>query len=99
MVGRLRSATMSGVNGRQYIANLNAVPSSHDLALQQQESFNLDDELAKFTNTEFYDYDMAETVDATPMTYDAALEERARRENATAHRHNPEGVDCLDGMS
>ncbi|KAI9852870.1 MAG: hypothetical protein M1838_004429 [Thelocarpon superellum] len=46
---------MSGAANRPYIADLNAIPTPQELALQQQETFNLDDELAKFTNTEFFD--------------------------------------------
>ncbi|KAI9829091.1 MAG: hypothetical protein M1832_000114 [Thelocarpon impressellum] len=90
---------MTGLGGRQYIANLNTIPSAHDLAVQQQqERFDLEDELAKFTNTEFFDYDMGENVDqgASVVTYDAALEERARRENAASHHHLG-GVDYLSG--
>ena len=54
---------MSGYHGRrapnfaQYLEDLNAIPSPYDQALQQQESYNLDAELALFTNTEFFDFD------------------------------------------
>lgn len=57
---------MSGDNGRrfpnfsQYLDDLNTIPSPYDQALQQQQqqdSFNLDAELALFTNTEFFDFD------------------------------------------
>lgn len=55
---------MSGYNGRrapnfsQYLEDLNAIPSPYDQALQQQQdSFNLDAELALFTNAEFLDFD------------------------------------------
>ena len=62
---------MSGFNGRrpsnvsQYVANLNAIPSAHDVALQQQqqqEGFSLDDDLAMFTNTEFFDFDLGDSM-------------------------------------
>ncbi|KAJ5653419.1 hypothetical protein N7490_000422 [Penicillium lividum] len=56
---------MAGYNGRrapnfsQYLDDLNAIPSAYDQALQQQQqnTFNVDDELALFTNTEFFDFD------------------------------------------
>ncbi|CAK38542.1 uncharacterized protein An04g00850, partial [Aspergillus niger] len=56
---------MSGFNGRrapnfsQYLDDLNAIPSPYDQALQQQhqDSYNLEDELSLFTNTEFFDFD------------------------------------------
>ena len=58
---------MAGYNGRrapnfsQYLDDLNAIPSPYDQALQQQQqqqnTFNLDNELALFTNAEFFDFD------------------------------------------
>ncbi|CAG8918200.1 unnamed protein product [Penicillium salamii] len=57
---------MANYNGRrapnfsQYIDDLNAIPSPYDQALQQQQQqtpYNLDTELALFTNTEFFDFD------------------------------------------
>jgi hypothetical protein len=57
---------MAAYNGRrapnfsQYLDDLNAIPSPYDQALQQQQqhtTLNLDEELALFTNTEFFDFD------------------------------------------
>ncbi|KAJ6164255.1 hypothetical protein N7470_002927 [Penicillium chermesinum] len=58
---------MAGYNGRrapnfaQYLDDLNQIPSPYDQALQQQQnqqnSFNVDQELAIFTNAEFFDFD------------------------------------------
>lgn len=57
---------MAEYNGRrapnfaQYLDDLNAIPSPYDQALQQQQrqtTLNLDEELALFTNTEFFDFD------------------------------------------
>lgn len=47
-------------NFSQYLDDLNTIPSPYDQALQQQQqqdSFNIDDELALFTNAEFFDFD------------------------------------------
>ncbi|OKL59050.1 hypothetical protein UA08_05747 [Talaromyces atroroseus] len=54
----------SGYGGRrapnfaQYLEDLNAIPSPYDQSLQQQQtdSYNIDAELALFTNTEFLDF-------------------------------------------
>lgn len=46
----------TGPNVSEYIANLNAIPSE----LPNDDDFNLDDSLAMFTNTQFYDFDAAE---------------------------------------
>jgi hypothetical protein len=57
---------MANFNGRrapnfaQYLDDLNAIPSPYDQAVQQRQqenTFNLDEELALFTNTEFFDFD------------------------------------------
>ncbi|KAJ5176364.1 uncharacterized protein N7482_002241 [Penicillium canariense] len=57
---------MANFNGRrapnfsEYLDDLNAIPSPYDEAVQQrqqQNAFNLDEELALFTNTEFFDFD------------------------------------------
>ncbi|KAI2785691.1 Regulatory protein cys-3 [Penicillium oxalicum] len=47
-------------NFSQYLDDLNAIPSPYDQAVQQRQqenTFNLDEELALFTNTEFFDFD------------------------------------------
>lgn len=46
-----------GPNVSEYIANLNAIPTPQDLHNSNQDTYNVDDELAMFTNTEFYDID------------------------------------------
>ncbi len=81
---------MSAFNGRrvsnvsQYVANLNAIPSAHDAALQQQEGFSLEDDLAMFTNTEFFDFDLGDTAVAAPV--------------APSH-DEAKGLDFLNGRS
>ena len=95
-------AAMNGYKARKapnvshYLANLNAIPSAHDVATQQDE-FNIEDELAQFTNTEFLDFD-AEGMMEQPMPpeYDPSLEEKARRENAAAHNKiSGKGMDLV----
>lgn len=51
----------TGPNVSEYIANLNAIPSAADLP--NDEEFNLDADLAMFTNTQFFDYDLGEDTD------------------------------------
>ena len=98
---------MSAFNGRrapnvsQYIATLNTLPSAHQLASQrqqqqqqQQEAFGLEDDLALFTNAQFFDFDMGEN--HVPVDYDPEHEIRARRENAAAHKHGVKGLDFLN---
>ena len=63
---------MSQYNGRrapnvsQYIANLNTIPSAADVAGQQDFANFVDDDLAMFTNTQFFDFDMNEPVPEMP---------------------------------
>lgn len=99
-------AAMEGYKGRKapnvssYLANLNALPSAHDVASQQQEDFSFDDELAQFTNAEFLDQDVGDYLEQQPMPeYGPALEEKARRENAVANNEIAgRGMDFITGM-
>lgn len=98
--------TMNNFNGRrapnvsQYVANLNTIPSAHDMAAKQQDDYGLEDDLALFTNTEFYDFDLGENIQqAPPVDYDPTLEERARRGQAGAHKNNAKSMDFVNGMS
>lgn len=50
-------------NVSEYIANLNTIPTPHELDLASQENFNLDDDLAMFTNTQFFDFDLGQDAD------------------------------------
>lgn len=52
-------------NVSEFIANLNAIPSAQDLAAQQD--FNFDDDLAMFTNTTFFDFDLGHSADLQPQ--------------------------------
>ena len=72
----------------QYLADLNTIPSPTDSANQQQESYSYDDDLALFTNAEFFDFDLEQQ---PPVPFDAATEERIRRENASAKASNGNG--------
>jgi len=49
-----------GPNVSEYIANLNAIPTPQELS--NQDSF-VDDDLALFTNTQFFDFDLGQDVD------------------------------------
>ena len=98
-------ATMDGYKGRKapnvshYLANLNALPSAHDMATQQQEDFNIDDELAQFTNTEFLDFDAGDLLEQPMPEYDPSVEEKARRENTVANNEiGGKGMDFVTGM-
>ena len=83
-------------NVSHFLANLNTLPSAHEVATQQQDDFNIEEELAQFTNTEFLDFDAGEL----PMPeYDPGLEEKARREIAAANNKiSGKGMDLVAGM-
>jgi len=95
----------------QYVANLNTIPSAQDTASRNQVPLEIENDLALFTNTEFFDFDLGEVPDLTePVDYDPAMEERARRQNASAYnRHlnsnntntnnnSSKSVDFMNGM-
>jgi hypothetical protein len=58
-----------GPNVSEYIANLNAIPSAQDMASQNQDNFHLDDDLAMFTNTQFFDFDLGQDADLQPTSF------------------------------
>lgn len=78
-------------NGRKannifsHIDNLNTLPSDYDLAMpSQQNAFDLEADMAMFTNTQFFDFDLGESKNAnsfgttfqqppTPSTLDSSL--------------------------
>ena len=55
-----------GPNVSEYIANLNAIPTAQDLQNSNADNFNLDDDLAMFTNTQFFDFDLGQDADLPP---------------------------------
>jgi hypothetical protein len=59
-----------GPNVSEFIANLNAIPSAQDMAAGQGQDFNLDDDLAMFTNTQFFDFDLGQDADLQPSNFD-----------------------------
>lgn len=97
-------AAMDGYKARKapnvphYLANLNALPSAHDLATQQDE-FNIEDELAQFTNTEFLDFDAEGLLEQPMPEYDPSREDKARRENAAANNKiSGKRLELVTGM-
>ena len=55
-------------NMSEYIAQLNSIPSAQDL--ESSNNFNLDDDLAIFTNTQFFDFDLGQDADLQPGNFD-----------------------------
>ncbi|KAL8903960.1 MAG: hypothetical protein Q9171_007218 [Xanthocarpia ochracea] len=58
-----------GPNVSQYLSNLNPLPSEHELATQQPVAFDFNNDLAAFTNTEFYDFDQGESTYPSSIDY------------------------------
>lgn len=89
-----------GSNVSQYIANLNTMPSAHDVATQQEEqNFNIDEELAQFTNTDFFDYDPADFLDQSIPDLNPAQGEHARSDNASTNdKIGAKGMHFVTGM-
>lgn len=59
---------MRGPNVSEFIANLNAIPSTREVS--PGENFNLEDDLAMFTNTQFFDFDLGHDADFQPPNFD-----------------------------
>jgi hypothetical protein len=81
-----------GPNVSEFIANLNSIPSAQDMANQNQDNFNLDDDLAMFTNTQFFDFDLGQDADLQPSTFD--FNEQGRGVNTSTQ---VKGMDFIAG--
>lgn len=57
-----------GPNVSEYIANLNAIPTAQDIQGSTQDNF-VDDDLALFTNTQFFDFDLGHEADLAPGSF------------------------------
>lgn len=73
-----------GPNVSEFIANLNTIPSAQDMAAPGPENFNLDDELAMFTNTQFFDFDLGQDADLKPVSLDFDFNAQGRPPSGTA---------------
>ncbi|KAL6714810.1 hypothetical protein ACLMJK_007070 [Lecanora helva] len=85
---------MSGYPGRkapnvsQYMENLNAIPSTHDVASEVENSFDLERDLALFTNTEFLDFDATNFLDQSTVHEYTGQEESGNKDTAAAANGN-----------
>ena len=93
---------MSGYNGRrapnfsQYLEDLNTVPSPYDQTAQQQdqEIFDVEAELAMFTNTEFFDFDSAgNDMSSMPLKFENG------ESNHTSTTDNGQDVKFMDMLN
>lgn len=58
-------------NVSQYIATLNMTPTAQELAAQSSsEAFNLEEDLAMFTNTQFFDFDLGQDANLQPVDFE-----------------------------
>ena len=64
-------------NVSQYVANLNTIPPTYNTA--QQDGLDLENELAIFTNAEFFDFDLGENIEQPGVNYGRAEELRPMR--------------------
>jgi len=71
----------------EYIANLNAIPTPQDLQSSNQDSF-IDDDLALFTNTQFFDFDIGQEPDLAGGNYG---------EGQSADNFDGKGLDFAPG--
>lgn len=63
-----------GPNVSQYLRELHTIPAQD--SAPAEESFNMDDDLAMFTNTQFFDFDSGQNTDynAPPVKPDTSAE-------------------------
>lgn len=94
---------MSSYNGRrapnfsQYLEDLNAIPSPFEQSAQQSD-FNIDAELALFTNAEFYDFGHFGDLNMPPVSYESS-ETKTEHQGPTSmdKQQNVDYVDFFNG--
>ena len=91
---------MSSYNGRKpinvsrYIADLNAIPSANDVIPQNETDSSIEDDLARFTNTEFLDFDFLDS-----SQFDPEQQSPAKGENGIENgKYNGKALDFENGM-
>ena len=96
-------ATRRAPNVSQYLANLNVIPSEHDQ--QQEQAYNVDNDLDMFTNAEFFNFDLTEGVNGSNNAVGEQGDNAERKTeyangNSSGNRNrNPrEGLDFPSGM-
>ena len=86
-------------NVSQYLANLNAIPSTHDVATQE-ENFDIDEQLAQFTNVEFLDFDTGGEFLENPVPdFNSDHGARSRRQSAETTTVDSKGMDFVNSTS
>jgi len=92
---------MASYNGRrapnvsQYIATLNTIPSPREMAMQQQEPFNFEEDLAMFTNAQFFDFDMSNTIGHRGPDY--VPQSDSLKQELPQQTPGSEGLEFLNG--
>lgn len=76
-----------GPNVSEYVANLNTIPSEQDLQSHPSD-FKFEDDLAMFTNANFFDFDLPQT-----STASFALDTHPRVTSPTDLKSKPLGLD------
>ena len=83
-------------NVSQYLANLNTIPSAHDVATQD-DNFDIDEQLAQFTNVEFLDFDTGGEFLEHPISeFNSDHGARSRRQSASV---DTKGMDFVNSTS
>ena len=83
-----------GPNVSEFMATLNAIPPAQDVASQNQDNFNLDEELAMFTNTQFFDFDLGQDADLQSANFDFNAQPGV---TPTAATNDTKSIDFIQG--
>lgn len=82
-----------GPNVSEYIANLNAIPSASDIQAADS-GLSFEDDLAMFTNTQFFDFDMGQDTDLSVNFGERDAAAAPAPENIDVSKQ----FDMVDGM-
>ncbi len=86
-------------NVSQYLANLNTIPSAHDVATQD-DNFDIEEQLAQFTNVEFLDFEAGgEFLEHPVPDFNSDHGARSRRQSAGTTTVDSKGMDFVNSTS
>ncbi|KAL9126855.1 MAG: hypothetical protein Q9217_004163 [Psora testacea] len=69
-----------GVNVSLFLANGNTIPSPNDGAAESEDYSSLEEDLARFTNVDFTDFDSGDIFGEGSLDFDAGQDESAKRQ-------------------
>ena len=90
-----------GVNITQFLANGNTIPSPNDLPTETEDYQNFEDDLARFTNVDFTDFDSGDIFGeegGSPLSFAVGQDDSPKKRKAEGEQAEDKVFDFINGM-